>query len=126
MQTQMRVENILPIAEERLITVQADALLTEAAKLLMDTHRALLVVCEPDGAIAGVITKTDIVRRVAQCQGNLIEARVANVMTQDVTSCRRGDLLHDVLRVMKARGFVHIPIVDQRFHPSGVLERRPS
>ena len=121
---QMRVENILPVAKQRLITIQADAPLMEAAKLLTDTHRALLVVCGSDGVMVGVITKTDIVRQVARCDGDLSDAKIFAVMTQAVTSCHEKNLLHEVLGVMKARGFVHIPIIDQKSRPVGVVNAR--
>src|SRR3954463_10931387 len=58
----MRVVSILSVARERMVTIQADALLIEAAKLLCSTHRALLVVCDSKGTMTGVITKTDVVR----------------------------------------------------------------
>ena len=45
-------------------------------------------------------------------------------MTRDVTYCHPSDLLQDVLSIMKERGFVHIPIVDQESRPSGVLNVR--
>jgi CBS domain-containing protein len=120
----MRVESILPVALDRLITVQADASLADAAKLLCDTHRALVVVCDPDGVMVGVTTKTDVVRQIARNQANLDTITAAAVMTRDVTSCRQDDLLHDVLATMKERGFVHIPIVDQHGRPSGVVNAR--
>ena len=119
----MRVETILPVALQRLITIQADAPLVDVAKLLCDTHRALVVVCDPDGVMVGVITKTDLVRQIARSQ-NLDTITAAAVMTRDVTSCRSNDLLHDVLTTMKERGFVHIPIVDQQSRPSGVVNAR--
>ena len=84
----MRVESILPIAQQRMITVRADASLIEAANLLSDTHRALLVVCDDAGAVVGVLTKTDVVRQVAQCHGVVDKLRIAAVMTKAVTSCR--------------------------------------
>ena len=121
----MRVASILSIARERLVTVQADALLTEAAKLLCDTHRALLVVCDVKGTMVGVITKTDVVRRVARSHGTLSDARVAaDVMTAVVTYCKQGDFLHDVLALMHLLDFVHIPIIDEEFRPSGVVNAR--
>lgn len=120
----MRVASILSIARERLVTVQADALLTEAAKLLCDTHRALLVVCDVKGTMVGVITKTDVVRQVARSHGTLSDARVADVMTTVVTYCRQGDSLHDVLALMHLRDFVHIPVIDQELRPSGVVNAR--
>ena len=120
----MLVESILPVAKQRMITVQTDASLVDAANLLSDTHRALLVVCNEDGAIAGVVTKTDVVRQVAKYHGVVDNIRVSIVMTQDVTSCRPNDLLHDVLALMKSRGFVHIPIVGTDFRPRGVVNAR--
>lgn len=120
----MRVESILPVAQQRMITVQADASLVDAANLLSDTHRALLVVCNGDGTMVGVITKTDVVRQVARCHGVVEKVQIYGVMTQTVTSCRREDLLHDVLALMKSRGFVHIPIVDINLRPCGVLNAR--
>ena len=120
----MRVQSILPTAQQRMITVQADASLINAANLLSETHRALLVVCNGDGTMAGVITKTDVVRQVARSHGPIDNIRVSAVMTQTVTSCRRDDLLHDVLSLMKEKGFVHIPIIDQASRPCGVVNAR--
>jgi signal-transduction protein with cAMP-binding, CBS, and nucleotidyltransferase domain len=120
----MRVEDILAVARDRLITIHTDALLTDAAKLLCDTHRALLVVCDSSEVMAGVITRTDIVRQVARCDGIVNEVRIPAVMTQAVTSCRQGDFLHDLLDVMKQRGFVHIPVLDAKSRPCGVVNAR--
>jgi CBS domain-containing protein len=120
----MRVASILSVARERLVTIQADALLIEAAKLLCRTHRALLVVCDSKGAMTGVITKTDIVRQVARSHGVLSDLRIENVMTTVVTYCKQGDSLHDVLALMHLLDFVHIPIIDQESRPCGVVNAR--
>jgi CBS domain-containing protein len=120
----MRVASILSVARDRLVTIQADALLTEAAELLCGTHRALLVVCDSRGTMTGVITKTDVVRQVARCHGNLSDVRIADVMTTLVTYCKQGDSLHDVLALMHLRDFVHIPIIDQESRPYGVVNAR--
>jgi CBS domain-containing protein len=120
----MRVERILSIALQRLITIRDDALLTDAAKLLCDTHKALLIVCNSDGAMVGVISKTDIVRQIAYCEGSRCTTPAEAVMTRDVTYCHPSDSLHDVLSKMKERGFVHVPIVDQESKPIGVINAR--
>ena len=120
----MLVERILPIALERLMTIQADAFITDAARLLCDTHISLVVVCNPDGAMVGVISKTDVVRQIAHGRGSPGTTTAAAVMTRDVTYCHPSDSLHDVLSKMKERGFVHIPIVDQNPRPAGVINAR--
>jgi signal-transduction protein with cAMP-binding, CBS, and nucleotidyltransferase domain len=83
----MLVERVLAIALKRLNTIQAGALLTDAAKLLCDTHKALLIVCNSDGAMVGVISKTDIVRQIAHCEGSRCTTPAEAVMTRDVTYC---------------------------------------
>ena len=120
----MLVERVLPIALKRLNTIQAGAFLTDAAKLLCETHRSLLVVCNPDGVMVGIISKTDIVRQIAHCEGSRCTTPAKAVMTRDVTYCHSGDPLHDVLSKMKERGFVHVPIVDQESKPIGVINAR--
>jgi CBS domain-containing protein len=120
----MRVERVLPIAIQRLITIRDDALVTDAAKLLSSTHKSLVVVCNPDGVMVGVISKTDVVRQMAHCQGVSCTMSVAAVMTRDVTYCHPNDVLKDVLSIMKERGFVHVPIVNQESKPVGVINAR--
>ena len=74
----MLVDRVLPTALQRLNTIQADAFLTDAAKLLCDTHKSLVVVCNPDGVMVGVISKTDIVRQIAHCEGSRCTAAVVS------------------------------------------------
>jgi CBS domain-containing protein len=119
----MLVEQILPVALRRLVTIQSDSALTDIAKLLSNTHISLVVVCNPDGAMVGVITKTDVVRQLSS-QEPLNSITAASVMVRDVTYCRPGDTLHDALSIMKERGFVHIPIIDQESNAVGVLNAR--
>jgi CBS domain-containing protein len=120
----MFVERILPVACERLVTIRDNALLMEAATLLGDRHTNLIVVCNDGGAMVGVVTKTDIVRRISHCHGSGCTTAVATVMTQDVTHCRPDDLLQDIWSIMKERSLLHIPIVGQDFKPLGVINAR--
>jgi CBS domain-containing protein len=118
------VREIVPVARERLVIVGDDALLTEAAKFLDGRHINLVIICDKTGAMVGIVTRTDIVRRIALCQGCGCTAPVAAVMTKDVTCCRPSDLLQDVWSTMKERNLLHVPIVDENFKPLGVINAR--
>ena len=48
----------------------------------------------------------------------------ADVMTRDVAYCRPTDTLPDVLSMMERRGFIHIPVVDEKSKPQGVMNAR--
>lgn len=120
----MFVETILPAARERLITIRDSALLLEAASLLGDRHANLVVVCDDDGAMVGVVTKTDVIRRISCCHGSGCTAAVATVMTQDVIYCHPDDLLQNIWSIMKERILLNIPIVGQSLRPLGVITAR--
>lgn len=118
------VEKIVPVARERLVTVRDDAPLMEAARLLDGGHINLVVVCNKNGGMVGIITRTDVVRQMSLCQGCACAVPVATVMTKDVTYCRPGDSLHDVWSTMKERKLLHVPIVGENFVPLGVINAR--
>jgi CBS domain-containing protein len=120
----IRVEKIVPVARERLVTVRDDAPLVEAAKFLDGRDINLVVVCDKGGAMVGIVTRTNIVRQMALCQGCGCTAAAGAVMTEDVTSCRPNDLLHEVWSLMKERKLVHVPIVGDDLRPLGVINAR--
>jgi len=118
------VSSIDAVARSRLVTIGADATLLDAAKLLSDTQISLVVACDSDGAMVGVVTKTDIVRQIGHGGGSACARVDAHLMTRNVASCRPTDCLPDVLALMHKRGFVHIPVVDEAFKPIGVVNAR--
>ena len=120
----MLVARMLAVARQRLVKIDASALLTDAAGLLGDPQVNLVVVSDSDGAMVGVITKTDVVRQISQCRGSACTTIAATVMTPNVTYCHPNEFLHDVWSIMKERGFLHIPIVDNDSRPCGVLNAR--
>jgi len=120
----IRVEKIVPVARERLVTVRDDAPLVEAAKFLDGKHINLVVVCDKGGAMVGIVTRTNVVRQMALCQGCGCTAAAGTVMTKEVISCRPDDLLHDVWSIMKERKLVHVPIVGDDLKPLGVINAR--
>ena len=77
----------------RLRTMAVNALLPEVARLLSNTQISLVVVCDQAGAMAGVFTKTDIVRQIGDFDGAACTRNAADVMTKDATFCRATDLL---------------------------------
>lgn len=96
----------------------------EAADLMSKPHTDLVVVCDDDGCMIGVVTKTDIVGKIRQFSGGGGIARVDTIMTRDVVSSRQDESLHDVWSAMKKRGLQRIPIVDRRRIPIGIIYAR--
>lgn len=118
------VSSIGATTRSRLATVSVDARLVDVARLLANTHVSLVVVCGPDGAMAGIITKSNVVQQIGQCQGAGCMIAAAQLMVRDVTYCRPSDSLADVLSTMANRGFVHVPVLDDQSRPLGVVNAR--
>lgn len=89
----MFAERILPRARERLVTIDGAAPVKDAAALMAKPHTDLVVVCDQEGGMVGVLTKTDIVGQITRCIGSGCTARVDAIMTRDVVSCQPGELL---------------------------------
>ena len=119
----MFIEEMLPKARERLVTIADDAPLIQAAKLLQ-IGTDLVIVTDSAGLLAGVITKTDIIAQINHWSGASCITAAALVMTRDVVLCEPKDLLHDVWARMKARGLKNVPVVDQESRPLGLLHAR--
>lgn len=68
-----------------------------------------------------MVTKTDVVRRIARCEGEGCSFTAAMVMTREVVSCRPADDLHDVWARMKVAGLKNLPVLDGSGSPIGVL-----
>lgn len=119
----MFVERLLPTAREKLVTIIEDAPLSQAASLLA-TRTDLVAVCSPAGLLAGVITKTDIVRQIAQTHGMGVAVAASSAMVRDVVLCRSGETVSDVWARTKARKLKNIPFVDEGSRPVGLLHAR--
>lgn len=119
----MLAESLLSLARERIVTIADDARLIEAARLLR-SGTDILVVCDLSGLLRGVVTKTDIVNQISQCQGAGCIALTSSAMSQDVLLCRSGDTLEDLWQLMKERGLKNVPYVDEELRPLGVVNAR--
>lgn len=119
----MVVGGMLPVPLTRLVTLAESAHLIEAAGLLRQ-GTDIVVVCSADGLLAGVVTKTDVVGQISQCQGCSCTFALATVMSRDVIVCRPDDRLDEVWLKMKERGLKNIPVTDQDSRPIAMLNAR--
>lgn len=117
----MSIRAILPIAKTRLVTITCTAPVFDAAKLLSAKRTNLVVVCNADGTMAGVVSKTDVVRQVSTCTGCSGTTIVSDIMTRKVITCHLEDELIDVWTTMKNNVLKQIPINDHELRPIGLL-----
>lgn len=117
------IEQVLPAARARLVTIANDAPLQDAARLLV-AGTDLVVVCAANGIMVGVITKTDVVAQIGKCHGTACMTAAARVMTTEILQCLSSDLVHEVWKKMRALDLKNVPVVDAAGRPVGVLNAR--
>jgi len=83
---------------------------TLLAQLAEHNVGALLVL---DGErVAGIVSERDVVRRIAERDAALLDARVDEIMTTSVVSCSSGDSLDTIAETMTERRIRHMPVID--------------
>ncbi|MGN6584817.1 MAG: CBS domain-containing protein [Rhizobiaceae bacterium] len=117
----IRIKSLLPTVGQRLLVIVDEQRLTEAAALLSDGVRHMAVVCDRDGIMVGVVTRTDIVRQIQHCDGCACTTACNMVMSREIISCTPDDWLHEVWSVMKEKKLQCVPVVDAERKPVGRL-----
>ena len=116
----MLVRTLLIHARARLSCTGTNATLVQAARLLDDGCN-MLVVCDESGRIAGVLTKTDIVRQTGRCSGASCTAPITEAMTRNLIAADTTEPLQGVWNLMKVNGLKNIPVLDAERKPLGDL-----
>ena len=82
-----------------------------AVGALRDKKIGALVVTTPEGALAGILSERDIVRKLAETPGQTLPQLVSENMTANVITCSPQDTLVTVLRLMTEGKFRHMPVL---------------
>jgi CBS domain-containing protein len=73
-----------------------------------------------DGRVIGVVTDRDLAMRVL-AEGKGTDAKVSQVMSEDVHVCTSDDRLVDAVRVMGEENVRRLPVVDRDDRLLGIL-----
>lgn len=106
----MTVKTILQSKGREVATIAPDKTLGDATKILAEKRIGALVVTKTTGAIAGILSERDIVRALAADAAGALKKPVSAVMTAKVKTCREEHSVHDVMEIMTAGRFRHLPV----------------
>ena len=108
----MKISDILKNKQKTIVTIRPEDTIETAATLLATNKIGAMPVRDETGKLAGVLSERDIVRGVAEKGGKATSLSVATLMTSTVTTCSPDDDVNDVLALMHARRFRHMPVLD--------------
>ena len=106
---------------ESVITIYPEASISQAAALMLENGVHDIPVVKND--IVGIVTRTDIVRYVAE-HSEGIDTGILKMMTEDVVSVHRHHTINHVIDEMNKNEIERVIVKDDAGKPVGMISRR--
>ena len=107
----MNANKILGRKGRRVFTVISSATLAAAVSRLTKCRVGALVVTNPDGSVAGIVSERDIVRALGHKGAAALAIPIAKIMTNTVVTCTENSTLNWIMNKMTQGRFRHMPVV---------------
>ncbi|WP_165249901.1 CBS domain-containing protein [Paludisphaera soli] len=109
----MLVSEILDLKGRRVVTIDSEATVKEAAAKLVQNDVGSLPVLDADGRLIGVLSERDVLRLVHHRGEEFGRLRVSDVMTCNPVTCRVDDSVDEVMGLMSERRIAKVPVVEE-------------
>ncbi len=109
----MTVRKILNLKGADVVTIAPEQKLLDAIAMLTKYRIGALIVTATNGEVVGVLSERDIVHLLSNTDNNRFENTVASAMTSPVQTCRPDDTIQQIMHLMTAGRFRHMPVVEQ-------------
>ena len=110
----MDVQGLLKAKGDGVVTTYRGATIqTIARRMTREGIGAIVVVDPADDRVAGIISERDIARALSEHGAELLEMRVAAVMTRSVRTCTPQDSVKHVMTIMTHGRIRHLPVIDR-------------
>lgn len=109
------------ICQRNVDTADASESIQSAAQRMGTRNVGTLIVLNPSGRPAGILTDRDVAVRVAGRGRDPYTTRVGDVMTTELESAPEDLPVEDALRRMRSRGVRRLPVVNRAGECIGVV-----
>ena len=107
----MRIADVLRRKGDVVATIAPEELVTVLLDRLAEHRIGALVVSSDGTTVEGIVSERDVVRRLQRDGVATLTLQVQEIMTREVHTCRPGDGIEDLMRVMTERRIRHVPVV---------------
>jgi CBS domain-containing protein len=107
----MTVRSILNTKGHQIMSVEPDANMTAAIKLLGEKKIGAVLVMS-QSRLEGILSERDIVRVLGERGAGALDEPVSSVMTRKVVTCKETDTVAELMETMTTGKFRHLPVVD--------------
>ncbi len=92
------------------VTTNPDSTVRELLRLLSEQDVGAVVVVH-DGAVTGIVSERDVVRRLERTGAAVLDAPVRSIMSSQVVTCAPEDDLDEIAARMTERRIRHMPVI---------------
>jgi CBS domain-containing protein len=112
--------DILAGKESRLLTIDAEISVLEAARQMIDANVGSMLVTV-DGEITGIVTERDYLRRVVLQEKGDRETTVREIMTSPLIVVTPDTSIEDCMSIITERRIRHLPVADESGEVIGLV-----
>jgi CBS domain-containing protein len=124
LESALLTETLDKVTTQPPLVVDAGVTLAETIGRMQQGARGCALVVGDAGRLAGIFTERDVLMRVAGHTIDLGQTAVRDFMTRDPVTLPSDSSVAFALNRMLIEGFRHIPLVDERGCPTGVVSMR--
>lgn len=108
----VRVSQLLESKGRDVATVSRHQSVVDALELLQQRRIGALVVTGEGGALVGIISERDVVRALATRGAGVLDESVAELMSDDVTTCTPDTAINELMQTMTNHRIRHVPVLE--------------
>jgi CBS domain-containing protein len=109
----MFVSDILKGKGGTVVSLTSERPVAEALALMAQHRIGAVLVLDPSGGIAGILSERDLVRAMHKNGKAVFDKRVADLMTRPVVTCSPKDPVAAIEGMMTSQRFRHVPVVEE-------------
>ena len=117
----MQLKEILTRKGGQPVTVPPSATVADAIRAMNEHKVGSVMIPNADGSPAGIFTERDVLNLCAEGRTDFARMSIRPCMTCEMTTGTPTDTVSEVLVVMTARRFRHVPVVDEQGKMVGVV-----
>lgn len=115
------VRNLLDTKGRQVVTARPDMTIGHVARILHGNRIGAVVITTDAGEILGIFSERDLVRAIAGSGAACLEDPVSLIMTSNVVRCRENVSMNEVMEIMTAGRFRHVPVEDDNRILVGII-----
>ncbi|MDG4549626.1 MAG: CBS domain-containing protein [Candidatus Contendobacter sp.] len=117
----MQLKEILRKKGGQPVTVPTTATVADAIRAMTEHKVGSVMIPNADGSPAGIFTERDVLNLCAEGRTDFAKMSIRPCMTCDMTTGKPGETVSEVLAIMTAKRFRHMPVVDDDGKMIGVV-----